>query len=153
MLLNLFLVITKKLLSVCAPQLLRSTLHYDRTSDYAQTFLEFSHRQHYWNCPVCLKKASFKVLFHVLLQGVIPCTVLRNELTNTETLFIDEYISGILAGTKDDVDQVMVNPDGTWALPAPKRGTLPVVLTAPSYPLLGPRLASRQKRRGQRSKK
>ncbi|OJJ43713.1 hypothetical protein ASPZODRAFT_135717 [Penicilliopsis zonata CBS 506.65] len=59
----------------------------------ASSFLQLQQQAPTWTCPVCSKATSF------------------------ESLQIDQYVDDILVSTPNDVDQVIIEPDGRWLSP------------------------------------
>lgn len=56
----------------------------------ASSFLEVQEQAPQWNCPICNKVFSFS------------------------NLVVDQYVQDILGTTSKSVDQVTIEPDGTW---------------------------------------
>lgn len=59
----------------------------------ASSFLQLQEQAPTWTCPVCSKSTSF------------------------ESLQVDQYVDDILRSTSTDVEQVVIEPDGTWTTP------------------------------------
>ncbi|BCR89068.1 SUMO ligase siz1 [Aspergillus chevalieri] len=59
----------------------------------ASSFLQLQEQAPTWTCPVCSKSTSF------------------------ESLQVDQYVDDILRSTSTDVEQVVIEPDGTWSTP------------------------------------
>jgi len=70
----------------------RSTICSHNQCFDASSFLEVQEQAPQWNCPTCNKIFAFK------------------------DLAVDKYVQDILDSTPKSVDQVKVEPDGTWAL-------------------------------------
>ncbi|KAK1832276.1 E3 SUMO-protein ligase pli1 [Podospora conica] len=63
----------------------------------ATSYLQLQEQGPQWLCPICNKSVPF------------------------EQLAVDEYVRDILTRTSDSVEQVTIEPNGTWALPGAKR--------------------------------
>ncbi|KAL2786036.1 PINIT domain-containing protein [Aspergillus keveii] len=59
----------------------------------ASSFLQLQEQAPTWTCPVCAKATSY------------------------ESLNVDQYVDDILRSTPSDVEQVIIEPDGTWSTP------------------------------------
>ncbi|KAK2731956.1 SUMO ligase siz1 [Myotisia sp. PD_48] len=59
----------------------------------AISFLQLQEQAPTWSCPIC------------------------NKTTTYEALQIDQYVDNILQSTPADVDQVSIEPDGSWSQP------------------------------------
>ncbi|KAL3455632.1 transport protein particle component-domain-containing protein [Aspergillus heterothallicus] len=59
----------------------------------ASSFLQLQEQAPTWTCPVCAKATSY------------------------ESLNVDQYVDDILGSTPLDVEQVIIEPDGTWSNP------------------------------------
>ncbi|KAL2809021.1 PINIT domain-containing protein [Aspergillus granulosus] len=59
----------------------------------ASSFLQLQEQAPTWTCPVCAKATSY------------------------ESLNVDQYVDDILCSTPSDVEQVIIEPDGTWSNP------------------------------------
>ncbi|CEL01570.1 hypothetical protein ASPCAL01151 [Aspergillus calidoustus] len=59
----------------------------------ASSFLQLQEQAPTWTCPVCAKATSY------------------------ESLNVDQYVDDILRSTPSDVEQVIIEPDGTWSNP------------------------------------
>ncbi|KAL2830637.1 transport protein particle component-domain-containing protein [Aspergillus pseudoustus] len=59
----------------------------------ASSFLQLQEQAPTWTCPVCAKATSY------------------------ESLNVDQYVDDILCSTPLDVEQVIIEPDGTWSNP------------------------------------
>jgi len=68
----------------------RSTICSHNQCFDASSFLEVQEQAPQWNCPICNKVFSFR------------------------DLVVDKYVQDILTSTSKSVDQVTIEPDGTW---------------------------------------
>ncbi|KAK1149955.1 E3 SUMO-protein ligase pli1, partial [Aspergillus melleus] len=75
----------------------------------ASSFLQLQEQAPTWSCPVCSKATSF------------------------ESLQIDQYVDDILHSTSRDIEQIVIEPDGTWSGPKDEENGTAGGVTPASY--------------------
>lgn len=76
----------------------------------ALSFLQLQEQAPTWQCPICSKSVSFSAL-EVDEYDYFSLWIVLQLLTIT----IRRYVSNILSKTSKDVDQVTIEPSGTWS--------------------------------------
>lgn len=76
----------------------------------ATSFLQLQEQGPQWLCPICNESAKFEQLA-VDEYGAQPSVFLRVSFALTQ---ISRYVRDILARTPETLDQVTIEPDGTW---------------------------------------